>query len=66
MSITNSSTVRLVNASVSPDVSGFRKLTFDVLNACRPPSNPRNTNTPKESRTTARRRRSRLNNMRGL
>jgi hypothetical protein len=57
------STVRAVIASVSPEVSGFRNPTFEVLNACSPPSRPRNSTNPPASRATVRRRGSPRKNM---
>ena len=57
------STVRPVKMSVSPAVSGLRKLTPEVLNACSAPSSTKISSTPLASRATVRRRGSPLNSM---
>ena len=44
----NSTTVSPVNASVSPEVSGLRKLTPEVLNHCSAPSSAKNSTTPQD------------------
>ena len=62
----NTSTVRAVKISVSPDVSGFRKPTPEVLNHCSAPSSANTSNTPPASRAIVRRRGSPKNDMRRL
>ncbi len=59
----NTSTVRPVNTSVSPEVWGLRKPTLEVLNACSVISKAKSSSTPLASRVTRRRRGLPLNSM---